>query len=97
MMILLPVVILCSIFHAEADIASLPNVNATFGHSPQPFEINVDRDFIEDTRQRVANSRAPIFIRANSEGPSNENFTTVRDYWANEYDWNMVEASINKR
>ena len=96
-MILLHVITFCTIFCAAADIFSLPNVDATFGNSPTPFEIHVDRDFIEDTRQRVAYSRAPVFIGANGEGPSNENFTTVRDYWANEYDWNMAEASINKK
>lgn len=96
-MILLKIIILCSIFYAAADIVSIPNVNATFGNSPRPFEISVDRDFIEDTRQRVAKSRAPNFIGADGEGPNNENFTNVRDYWANEYDWNKIEASINKR
>ncbi|KAH8802467.1 Alpha/Beta hydrolase protein [Xylogone sp. PMI_703] len=86
-----------SILCAAEGTFSLPNVNITFSKSPKPFEIHVDRDFIEDTRQRVAHARAPLFIGAIGEGPSPQNFTTVRNYWANEYDWNVTEASINKK
>ncbi|UKZ76832.1 hypothetical protein TrVFT333_004547 [Trichoderma virens FT-333] len=82
---------------AAADVFSIPNVNATFQESPKPFEIYVDRSFIEDTRQRVAHARAPVFMGATGEGPSPENYTNIRDYWANEYDWNMTEAAINKK
>ncbi|KAF4438566.1 epoxide hydrolase [Fusarium acutatum] len=76
---------------------SLPNVNATFAKSPKPFRIHVDRGFIEDTRQRIAHTRSPLYINVSSDGPSAENFTSVRDFWVNEYDWNATEASINKR
>ncbi|KAF5973630.1 epoxide hydrolase [Fusarium bulbicola] len=76
---------------------SLPNVNAAFTKSPKPFRIHVDRGFIEDTRQRVAHTRAPLFINVSSDGPGVENFTSVRDFWVHEYDWNATEASINKR
>ncbi|KAL7928404.1 alpha/beta-hydrolase [Trichoderma chlorosporum] len=82
---------------SAADIFSLPNVNATFHKSPEPFEIYVDRGFIEDARQRVAHARAPVFIGATGEGPSSENYTNVRDYWANHYDWNTTEAAINQK
>lgn len=96
-MILLPVVITCSILCAAADKFSVPNVDATFGTSPKPFNIHVDRDFIEETRQRVSNARPPVFIGATGEGPSPENFTAVQDYWVNGYDWNATEASINEK
>ncbi|KAF5702077.1 epoxide hydrolase [Fusarium globosum] len=76
---------------------SLPNVNATFATSPKPFQIHVERDFIEETRQRVSHTRSPLFINVSSDGPGVENFTSVRDFWVNEYDWNATEASINKR
>ncbi|KAL7929012.1 Alpha/Beta hydrolase protein [Trichoderma chlorosporum] len=76
---------------------SVPNVNATFGRSPKPFKIHVDRDFIEDTRQRVLHTRAPDFIGATSDGPAANNFTTIRDFWVNEYSWDEVEASINEK
>ncbi|KAF5694111.1 epoxide hydrolase [Fusarium denticulatum] len=82
---------------AVSETFSLPNVNATFAKSPKPFQIHVDRGFIEDTRQRVAHTRPPLSINVSSDGPSAENFTSVREFWANEYDWNATEASINKR
>ncbi|KAF4340305.1 epoxide hydrolase [Fusarium beomiforme] len=82
---------------APSEIFSVPNINATFSKIPKPFTIHVDRGFIEDTRQRVVHTRVPLFINVTSDGPSAENFTNVRDFWANEYDWNKTEASINKR
>ncbi|KAM0417315.1 hypothetical protein ACHAPT_012696 [Fusarium lateritium] len=87
--------ILCAA--AAADKFSVPNVDATFHKSPKPFEIHVDRAFIEDTRQRVAHARAPVFMGAKGDGPSAEIFTAVRDYWVNEYNWNATEASINQK
>ncbi|KAG4274873.1 hypothetical protein FPRO04_08881 [Fusarium proliferatum] len=82
---------------AASEPFSLPNVNATFATSPKPFQIHTERDFIEETRQRVAHTRSPLFINVSSDGPGVENFTSVRDFWVNEYDWNATEASINKR
>ncbi|KAJ4174243.1 hypothetical protein NW754_004658 [Fusarium falciforme] len=82
---------------AAADKFSLPNTDATFGKSPKPFEINVDRQFIENTRQRVAHARAPVFMGVKGDGPSAEIFTAVRDYWVNEYSWNATEAAINQK
>ncbi|KAH7146974.1 Alpha/Beta hydrolase protein [Dactylonectria estremocensis] len=82
---------------AGAEKFSVPNVNAAFHKSPKPFEIHVDRNFIEDTRQRVAHARAPVFIDAIGDGPSGEIFTTVKDFWVNEYSWNATEASINQK
>ncbi|CVL01416.1 related to epoxide hydrolase [Fusarium proliferatum] len=82
---------------AASEPFSLPNVNATFATSPKPFQIHIERDFIEETRQRVAHTRSPLFINVSSDGPGVENFTSVRDFWVNEYDWNATEASINKR
>ncbi|KAI1025075.1 hypothetical protein LB504_009745 [Fusarium proliferatum] len=85
------------LFCAASEPFSLPNVNATFAKNPKPFQIHVERDFIEDTRQRVAHTRSPLFINLPSDGPGVENFTSVRDFWVNEYNWNATEASINKR
>ncbi|KAF5599105.1 epoxide hydrolase [Fusarium pseudocircinatum] len=82
---------------ASSETFSLPNVNATFVKSPKPFQIHVDRGFIEDTRQRAAHTRSPLFINESSDGPGAENFTSVRNFWVNEYDWNATEASINRR
>ncbi|PNP44451.1 hypothetical protein TGAMA5MH_03797 [Trichoderma gamsii] len=84
---------LCS----NAEKFSVPNVNATFEKTPKPFKINVDRAFIEDTRQRVLHARAPDFIGATTDGPAANNFTTIRDFWVNKYNWDEAEASINDK
>lgn len=76
---------------------SVPNVEAIFETSPKPFEIHVDRQFIEETRLRVENTRSPVFLNAIGDGPSAENFTAIRDFWANEYSWNDTEAAINSK
>ena len=86
-----------SVLCAAAENFSVPNVNVVFQKSPKPFEIDVDRRFIEDTRQRVAYARAPVFIDAINDGPSADIFTAVRDFWVNEYSWNATEASINEK
>lgn len=82
---------------AVAENISVPNVDAAFHKSPKPFEIHVDRHFIENTRQRVEYARDPVFIGASGDGPSAEIFSTVRDFWVNEYNWNATEASINQK
>ncbi|TFA97400.1 Putative epoxide hydrolase [Trichoderma ghanense] len=79
------------------DAFSIPNVNATFSKTPKPFELRVNQDFIDDTRQRVFSARSPIFIQTTYEGPTMENFTNVREHWVHEYNWTMVEESINER
>lgn len=96
-MITLNTITLLSVLCTAVGAFSVSNVNATFSKSPKPFQIRVDRNFIEDTRLRVAHARAPVFMGAIGEGPSPENYTNVRDYWVNEYDWNTTEASINRK
>ncbi|RSL56748.1 hypothetical protein CEP54_008662 [Fusarium duplospermum] len=86
--------ILCA---AAADKFSVPNVDATFDKSPEPFEIRVDPGFIEETRQRVAHARAPVFMGIESDGPGAEIFNTVQEYRVNEFDWNATEATINQK
>jgi hypothetical protein len=81
--------------------AELPNVKAKFGSSPAPFEIDVDPVFIEELRQRVYQARAPIPIEGldpeDDDGPILANFTTIKDYWTDEYNWEAVQDSINQR
>lgn len=79
----------------------LPNVNATFGKSPAPFTLDVDRIFVEQTRLRVRFARAPIEVDGvqppGSDGPPLSNFTTLQEYWVNSYDWQSVQARINAK
>jgi len=93
-------------FYSAASLALagaiLPNIrNATYGNSPTPFTIDVEPRFIDDVRQRVTNARSPIppggYEPAYSEGPTLGNFTTLRDYWLDHYDWFAEQASINSK
>jgi hypothetical protein len=86
---------------AQASSNPLPNIRATYGSSPAPFAINVEPRFIDDVRQRVTNARLPIppggYEPDYSEGPTLANFTRLRDYWLDHYDWFAEQASINSK
>jgi pimeloyl-ACP methyl ester carboxylesterase len=86
---------------AQASSNPLPNIRATYGSSPAPFAIDVEPRFIDDVRQRVTNARLPIppggYEPDYSEGPTLANFTRLRDYWLDHYDWFAEQASINSK
>ena len=79
----------------------MANVDANFGPSPAPFTLKVDDDFISAQRDLVESTRAPIAVQdlepPDSDGPTLANFTRIRNYWVNEYDWGSVQASINRK
>ncbi|KAM0473671.1 hypothetical protein ACHAPX_008076 [Trichoderma viride] len=52
---------------------------------------------MEDTRLRVKATRAPVSIGDVDDGPTLANFTAIRDYWVNEYNWEKTQKSINQR
>ena len=78
---------------------SVPNIEATFQDSPQPFELKVDPSFIGDVHSRVKNARAPIPVLDSpvEEGTPLANWTIIRDYWVYQYNWNETQANINQR
>ena len=77
----------------------LTNVNATFGSSPAPFEIDVDPEFIALTKLKASVTRFPTDVQQPdfTDGPPLHNATTVRDYWVDEYDWEQEQAYLNTR
>ena len=77
----------------------LPNVNATFGSSPAPLQIDVDPDFIALTKFKASVTRFPTDVKQPdfTDGPPVHNATTVRDTWVNEYDWDQEQAYLNTR
>jgi pimeloyl-ACP methyl ester carboxylesterase len=93
--------LLYGVFHLVNASSPLPNIRATYGDSPAPFAIDVEPRFIDDIRFRVNNARSPAPSRtyepAFSEGPALVNFTTLRDYWIDHYDWFAEQASINSK
>lgn len=96
-MLLAFVLVVCVALCGALQNFSIPNVAASFYSTPKPFKINVDPKFIEDTRRRVEITRAPISIGDVDDGPTLNNFTVIRDYWVNEYNWEKVQESINQR
>lgn len=89
----------CFALGALGQKFTIPNVNVTFSEDILPFQINVDPNFIEDTRRRVANARLPINtgVFPLSDGPIIQNATAVQGAWVNDYDWGSVQASINAK
>ncbi|QKX59749.1 uncharacterized protein TRUGW13939_06891 [Talaromyces rugulosus] len=69
-----------------------------FSESPRPFVVNVEKEFIDNTRLKASLTRfvTPIQEPDPLEGPSIYNATTIRDYWVNEYDWDKVEKHLNQ-
>lgn len=57
--------------------------------------------FIDDVRYRVQNTRVPVapggFEPTSADGPTLANFTTLRDYWLDEYDWFAEQTAINDK
>lgn len=66
--------------------------------SPQPFNISVNQDFIQQTQAKVKTWRSPFGLSSNwtNEGPSTDQLDETAQYWANEYDWSSVEDRFNK-
>lgn len=89
------VLLLLQYFYAFAN--GQLNFVANFSDSPQPFTVNVDRDFIAITKLKASLTRYTTEINVTdfSEGPPRHNVTAIRDYWVNNYTWSEEEASIN--
>lgn len=79
----------------------IPTIRAEYGDSPAPFTLDVEPRFVDEVRYRVKNARSPVFPGGfeptASDGPTLSNFTTLRDYWTDEYDWYAEQAAINKK
>lgn len=67
---------------------------------PQPFEIDVDPDFINVTTLKASlyrPSRNLLNYTAFEDGATQQNMTTLRDYWVKDYDWYSVQADLNSK
>lgn len=75
------------------------NFEATFGATPSPFQINVNPQFIAETKLKATLTRYTVDANVSAwyDGPPRENVTTVRDYWVNQYDWFSVQEGLNKQ
>lgn len=75
------------------------NFKAAFGQSPEPMIIDVDPIFIEQTRVKASLTRLAIDIDVPpfTEGVPSNNISAITDFWANEYDWDAVQSSLNRQ
>jgi hypothetical protein len=79
--------------------SSVPAFKASYGSSPRPFEIDVDAGFVALTKLKASLTRYTVDINVADffEGPPQHNVSTLRDYWANEYEWVEVQAKLNTK
>ncbi|TVY42918.1 putative epoxide hydrolase [Lachnellula occidentalis] len=73
------------------------NFEASFGKAPAPFKIKVEPDFIALTKQKVSLTRMVEDVEQPdySDGPPIHFASSVRNYWAREYDWESVQDRLN--
>ncbi|KAM0350961.1 hypothetical protein ACHAPU_002739 [Fusarium lateritium] len=67
--------------------------------NPQPFNISVDPNFLEQTQIKVKTWRSPVALHSNwtNEGPPPDLLQDVAQYWGNEYGWPSIEVSLNRK
>ncbi|RVX67737.1 hypothetical protein B0A52_07860 [Exophiala mesophila] len=76
------------------------NFKATFTQEVTPFNIEVDQDFLDNTRLKASLTRFVDDLEeqeAFTDGPPRQTAEKVADYWANKYDWRAIEADINSK
>lgn len=71
---------------------TLTNINAI-----RPFSVNVPEEEITELKRRINATRWPEkeTVSDQSQGVQLETIQELARYWANEYDWRKIEASIN--
>jgi pimeloyl-ACP methyl ester carboxylesterase len=74
------------------------NFEAHFPNEPQPFAINVDQNFIDDTKAKAGKTRLAIDIDQPDfiDGVPSRVVSEWSRYWSEQYDWREVEESLNK-
>lgn len=85
--------------HGVHSFETNSNFHATFGKSPAPFQIDVDKDFISQTKLRASLTRFRLGIDQPdlAKGPPIHNATAIKNYWVDHYDWFEVQGSLNKQ
>jgi hypothetical protein len=74
---------------------------AAFTEEIQPFIINVDEDFLRQTRLKVSLTRLVETELADQDvfvdGPPGTFAKQVKKYWETTYDWRKVESALNQQ
>jgi pimeloyl-ACP methyl ester carboxylesterase len=63
----------------------------------RPFQIDIPQGNLDDLRARLKAARFPTkeLVKDASQGVQLATLQSVADYWATEYDWRVVEATLN--
>jgi len=74
------------------------NFAAQFGNQPAPFKIDVDPKFMAQTKLKASLTRDVLDLDVPDwfDGPPVHNVTTIRDYWVNHYDWDLIQDDLNR-
>jgi hypothetical protein len=77
-------------------VQATPLTDATSNYQPRPYTVNVDPSLIELARQKASTFRptadpTPAWF----DGPPATDIEPFAKYWAEEYDWPAIQASIN--
>lgn len=73
------------------------NFKALFTETIQPFTINVDETFLQQTQLKASLTRfVPDIAQPDfTDGPPRAFVEKIAKYWAKEYNWRAVEAQLN--
>jgi pimeloyl-ACP methyl ester carboxylesterase len=76
---------------------ALPINESNNAYTPRPYTVSVDPALIEEARFKASIFRPSLDINAPAwfDGPPASDINSVAKYWANEYDWSVVQDDIN--
>ena len=63
----------------------------------RPFSVNMPQEALDDLRRRIASTRLPTkeLVDDRSQGVQLATIEALREYWATEHDWRMLEGKLN--
>ncbi|KAI9654591.1 MAG: hypothetical protein M1831_005352 [Alyxoria varia] len=87
-------------YASDAGVSDGLNFQFSASATPKPFKVAVDEKFIELTELKAKLFRPSRDVRGVpnfEDGPDQRNMTAIRDHWVNNYNWQDVQADMNKR
>ena len=81
--------------HAPDVVNAYPQRSPKY--TPRPYNIDVDQQLIEQTRQKAASFRPSVDIDepAWTDGPPTSEILSIAKFWVDEYSWSKVQDQIN--
>ncbi|KAM0327655.1 hypothetical protein ACHAQA_005948 [Verticillium albo-atrum] len=77
-----------------------PQLNYRFPQTttPQRFEINVDRDLVDQAQRKARDYRSSpsVYAEWTREGPPEDAVKGLAKHWATKYNWKNVEKKLNR-